>query len=108
MLQLGGANDWSLESLVAWLDREIDHQDIPAGESAEFLRKVIRGLMAKLGMTDVSTLALDRFRLRDEIAARIQDHRESERKASFQLLLLPDSPLTVDEGRYDQLQDDGL
>ncbi len=46
--------------------------------------------MAKLGMTDVSTLALDRFRLRDEIAARIQDHRESERKASFQLLLLPD------------------
>ena len=55
--------------------------------------------MAKLGITDVSTLALDRFRLRDEITARIQDHRESERKASFQLLLLPDSPLTVDEGR---------
>ncbi len=99
VLQLGGANEWSLESLVAWLDREIDHPDIPAGESAEFLRKVIRGLMAKLGMTDVSTLALDRFRLRDEIAARIQGHRESERKASFQLLLLPDSPLTVDEGR---------
>ena len=98
-LQLGGTHDWSIESLIAWLDREIDHQDIPAGESAEFLRKVIRGLMAKLGMTDVSTLALDRFRLRDEIAARIQDHRESERKASFQLLLLPDSPLTVDEGR---------
>jgi type III restriction enzyme len=98
-LQLGGAHDWSIESLIAWLDREIDHQDIPVGESAEFMRKVIRGLMAKLGMTDVSTLALDRFRLRDEIAARIQDHRESERKASFQLLLLPDSPLTVDEGR---------
>ena len=98
-LQLGGTHDWSIESLIAWLDREIDHQDIPVGESAEFLRKVIRGLMAKFGMTDVSTLALDRFRLRDEIAARIQDHRESERKASFQLLLLPDSPLTVDQGR---------
>lgn len=98
-LQLGGTQDWSIESLIAWLDREIDHQDIPVGESAEFMRKVIRGLMAKLGMTDVSTLALDRFRLRDEIAVRIQDHRESERKASFQLLLLPDSPLTVDQGR---------
>ena len=98
-LQLGGTYDWSIDSLIAWLDREIDHPDIPAGESAEFLRKVIRGLMAKLGMTDVSTVALDRFRLRDEIAARIQDHRESERKASFQLLLLPASPLTVDEGR---------
>jgi len=99
VLQLSGANEWSLESLVGWLDCEIEHHDIPAGESAEFLRKVIRGLMAKFGMTDVSTLALDRFRLRDEIAARIQDHRESERKASFQLLLLPDSQLTVDEGR---------
>jgi type III restriction enzyme len=99
VLQLGGANEWSLESLVAWLDREIDHPDIPAGESAEFLRKVVRGLTAKLGMTEISTLALDRFRLRDEITARIQGRRESERKASFQLLLLPDSPLTVDEGR---------
>jgi type III restriction enzyme len=99
VLQLSGANEWSLESLVGWLDCEIEHQDIPAGESAEFLRKVIRGLMAKFGMTDVSTLALDRFRLRDEIATRIQGHRVSERKASFQLLLLPDSPLTVDQGR---------
>jgi type III restriction enzyme len=99
VLQLSGANEWSLESLVGWLDREIEHHDIPAGESAEFLRKVIRGLMAKFGVMDVSTLALDRFRLRDEIAARIQHHRENERKTSFQLLLLPDSPLTVDQGR---------
>jgi len=99
VLQLGGANEWSFESLVAWVDREIDHPDIPAGESAEFLRKVVRGLTAKLGMTEISTLALDRFRLRDEIAVRIQEHRKNERKASFQLLLLPDSPLTVDKGR---------
>ena len=99
VLQLSGTNEWSLESLVEWLDREIEHHDIPSGESAEFLRKVFRGLMAKFGMADVGTLALDRFRLRDEIPARIQHHRESERKASFQLLLLPNSPLTVDEGR---------
>ena len=50
-LQLGGTYDWSIDSLIAWLDREIDHQDIPVGESAEFLRKVIRGLMAKLGVS---------------------------------------------------------
>jgi type III restriction enzyme len=98
VLQLRDEDDWSLERLVAWLDREIDHHDIPAGESAEFLRKVIRGLMAKLGITDIGTFALDRSRLRDEIAARIQEHRDSERKAAFQLLLLPDSSLTVDAG----------
>ncbi len=56
-------------------------------------------LMAKYGIADIGTLALDRFRLRDEIAARIQDHREGERKASFQMFLLPDSLLTVSEER---------
>lgn len=75
VLQLSGVEDWSMERLVAWLDREIDHHDITAGESAEFLRKVIRGLMAKFGIVDMGTLALDRFRLRDEIFTRIQEHR---------------------------------
>jgi len=99
MFQFSGQDDWSLERLVAWLDREIDHHDIPAGESAEFLRKVIRGLTAKFGIRDISTLALDQFRLRDEIAARIQEHRDGERKASFQTFLLPDSSLTVSDER---------
>ena len=67
---LSGVNDWTLENLVGWLDRQIDHQDIPAGESAEFLRKVIRGLMAKYGYHGYKYLmALDRFRLRDEMRA---------------------------------------
>ncbi|MCX7347455.1 MAG: DEAD/DEAH box helicase family protein, partial [Alphaproteobacteria bacterium] len=99
MLQLGGAGDWTLEVLIAWLDRHIDHQDIPSGESAEFLRKVIRGLMARFAIADVSVLAFDRFRLRDEIETRIQQHRDSERKAAFQQFLLPESPLTVSEER---------
>ncbi|TAJ22753.1 MAG: hypothetical protein EPO64_12920, partial [Nitrospirae bacterium] len=99
VLQLGGLDNWSLEGLVAWLDRQIDHQDIPAGESAEFLRKVIRGLQAKFGIDDVGVLALDRFRLRDEIESCVQQHRNSERKASFQMFLLPDSMLTVNAAR---------
>jgi len=99
VLQLGGTGDWSIEDLVAWMDRHIDHQDIPIGESAEFLRKVIRGLMAKHGITDLSVLALDRFRLRDEIDARIRQHRDTERKAAFQGFLLSDSVLTVSDER---------
>lgn len=99
VLALGASGDWSLEALVAWLDRHIDHQDIPAGESAEFLRHVIRGLMAKFTINDVSVLALDRFRLRDEVETRIQQHRDGERKAAFQAFLLPDAPLAVSEER---------
>ena len=40
---------------------------------------------------------MDRFRLRDEIDVRIQQHRDSEKKAAFQSFLLPDSALTVSE-----------
>jgi type III restriction enzyme len=99
VLALGTASDWSLEELVAWVDQHIPHQDIPAGESAEFLRKVIRGLMAKFAIADVSVLALDRFRLREEVEARIQQHRDNERKAAFQAFLLPEAPLAVSEER---------
>jgi type III restriction enzyme len=99
VLQFSGGGDWTIERLIAWLDRHIEHKDIPAGESAEFLRKVIRGLMAKFGITDVSDLALDRFRLKDEVERRIDQHRAAEHKAAFQLYLLPDSGLTVTNDR---------
>lgn len=89
--------EWTLETLIAWLDSKIRHQDITAGESAAFLHKAIRGLLAKFAIDEVSLLALDRFRLRDEIEARINQHRESERKAAFQRFLLPDGPLTTSE-----------
>lgn len=99
VLQLGGYDEWSLDMLVAWLDREIDHQDIALGESAEFIRKALRGLMATFGIRDVGILALDRFRLRDKIAIRIQQHREEAHKESFQMFLLPESMLAVSGDR---------
>lgn len=99
VLQLGGVEDWTLESLVRWLDSNIEHSDIPVAESAEFLRRALRGLMAKLGIGDWGTLALDRFRLREEVEQRINEHRTAERQAAFQALLLAESPLTVAESR---------
>lgn len=102
VMELGGAGDWTIEMLVGWLDRRIDHADIPAGESAVFLRKVILGLMANFGIEDPTTLALDRYRLRDEIETRIQKHRDEERGAAFKQWLLPESSLVVsDERRID-------
>lgn len=99
VLDLNVESDWSIERLVAWLDRHIEHRDIALGESAEFLRKVIRGLMSKFGISDVSVLALDRFRLRDAVETRIQQHRDAELKAIFRQFLLPESPLTVTDAR---------
>jgi type III restriction enzyme len=99
VLQFSGGGDWTVEKLIEWLDRHIEHKDIPAGESAEFLRKVIRGLMAKFGITDVSVLALDRFRLREEVERRIDQYRAAEHKAAFQMYLLPESRLVVRDER---------
>jgi type III restriction enzyme len=62
-----------------------------------FLRKAILGLMAEFGIQDASTLALDRYRLRDQIERRIQLHREVERKNAFTGWLLPESSLVVTE-----------
>jgi type III restriction enzyme len=94
-LTLNGAESWTMEMLVAWLDKNIEHRDIPVAESAGFLQKVIRGLMASHGLSNVDELVRDRFRLRDEIARLIQRHRENERQQAFQPLLLEDSSLTV-------------
>ena len=94
---LTGATDWSVEQLIAWLDRKIDHTDIPISEAAAFLRNVIRGLMTKYNITDPTLLALDRFRLRDQIAQRIQEHRLAEQKQTFQLFLNDPLALTVSD-----------
>ncbi|MFA7052517.1 MAG: DEAD/DEAH box helicase family protein [Kiritimatiellia bacterium] len=89
--------DWTTEHLIAWLDRQIDHNDIPFAESAVFLRKVINGLMARHGLTDVGPLVFDRFRLRDTIEERIDEHRKSERAIAYTQYLALDSSLTVSD-----------
>lgn len=99
VMELNGSGDWTIEMLIAWIDRRIVHADIPAGESAEFLCKAIQGLMARYGIADVSLLALDRHRLRDQIETRIKAHRENERKAAFQQWLLPGSSLVVTDAK---------
>ena len=56
-------------------------------------------LLAMWGISELGFFALDRFRLRDEIEARIQQHRDTESRMAFQALLLPESPLAVSEER---------
>lgn len=99
VLALTSPEDWTLERLVGWLDQHIEHRDIPEGESGAFLHKVIRGLTTTFAISDINTLAMDRFRLRNEIDKRIQEHRLAERKEAFTQLLLPDSGLTVSPER---------
>jgi len=97
-LALGIEEDWTTEKLATWLDWRIHHGDILAGESAAFIRNAIRGVMTILG-AEIGALALDRFRLREAIEKRVQEHRDAERRDAFQGYLLDGSALVVDEAR---------
>lgn len=95
VLALGVPAEWSLEQLVVWLDRNIDHTDVTSPESCAFFRKAISLLLLRCPALDVGLLSLDRFRLRNQIQARIAEHRRSKRSEAFQQLLLPGSALGV-------------
>jgi type III restriction enzyme len=96
-LTMNGTETWIQSTLVAWLDKNIEHRDIAVEEAAGFLRKVILALTARFGLPNMDELVRDRFRLRDKIANLIQQHREHEARNAFQSLLLDDSPLTVSD-----------
>jgi type III restriction enzyme len=100
VLALAGTSDWSEERLIGWLDRNLFHdaderREITGSESALFLRHALNGLKAARGITEIGGLVLDRHRLVEALAQRVRQHREAERQAAFQSLLLPDSDLTV-------------
>lgn len=97
VLDLGLKDDWPLSRLIGWIDTEIEHPDIDAGESAPFIERAINGLMARHSIESVDILALDRFRLCDQIRQRIEEHRAAEQKKAFQQFLMPDSALAVTE-----------
>jgi type III restriction enzyme len=99
VLNYGVPGDWTLNDLVIFLDNQIEHPDITSAESRKFISQAVRGLMSAFGIEDVNVLAMDRFRLRDALELRIDEHRKAERQAVFQTLLLPKSALTVDPSR---------
>jgi type III restriction enzyme len=85
--EIASEQNWTDEDLIQWLDQHIEHGDITAAESAVFLRKVIQGLKAARGLADVGRLVLDRHRLRDAIAGRVDEYRRAEHKTAFRALL---------------------
>jgi type III restriction enzyme len=97
VMALGDAADWTLEYLVGWIDRHIDHQDIPLGESAEFLREVVRGLMAQFAITDVSLLDWIVSACATLSKSASNSIGPASVKPSFKVFLLPDSALTVSD-----------
>ncbi len=86
----------SVAELAVWLDRAIDHPDVPQADASLFLHRMIEGLIEKRGAT-LPDLVAARFRLRDAATEKIRQHRRAVLTRSFQAMLLPDAtePLEV-------------
>lgn len=87
---------WTPAELVYWLDRAIPHPDITFRESNAFLTRLVLRLIDERSFT-LNQLVMDKYHLRDAVAAKIQAHRLEARKQAYNLFLLPYSqtPLEV-------------
>jgi type III restriction enzyme len=99
--------DWTHARLVAWLDRNIPHPDVPQAQSHVFLWRLVDHLVSERGLS-LSALTRERFRLRGAAQAKIAEHRERAKKEGLQRLLLdvertsvgPDVSFTFAKGMY--------
>lgn len=83
-LQLVGFEPgWDHSGLVNWLDRQIPHPDVTRLEATLFISKLLSNLMEMRSVT-LDQLAQQKYRLRDAITARIDEHRKAFAKTAYQ------------------------
>lgn len=85
---------WTETDLIVWLDRQIPHPDIPIAESQAFITAVVQHLQRQRNIS-LDRLLHDKYRLRNAIAEKINQHRRAVHEAAYQELLLDSSSLVV-------------
>ena len=88
--------NWSQAKLVAWLDRNIPHDDIDPQESCAYLDGVVTALLRQ---HNLGKLVRERFELRRKIETRIESLRRAARREEYQRVLFgPESTTKVRVG----------
>jgi type III restriction enzyme len=91
----GGEKGWTLPALVAWIDRQFFHPDVPQARSQLFLHAVMARLMEGRGLT-LEQLARQKYRLARAIERRVSDLRAEHAREAFQTLLSGLGPAIVE------------
>lgn len=78
--------NWSVASLVLWLDRNILHTDISPEDSGIFLTRLVLALIEQRDMS-LDQLVLDKYRLKKATEKKIDQHRQGTRNKVYQSLL---------------------
>lgn len=78
--------NWSIATLVHWLDRNITHIDISPDDAGIFLTRVIQVLIEQRNIT-LDQLVLDKYRLKKVAERKISQHRRDNQHKAYQTLL---------------------
>lgn len=78
--------NWSVASLVHWLDRNIPHIDIPPEDTGIFLTRLVHTLIEQRGMS-LEQLVFDKYRLKRVAEKKINQYRQDTRHMVYQSLL---------------------
>jgi len=85
---------WTEIDLILWLDRNIPHPDIPSKDSLAFIAGVVQWLQRARGQS-LDRLIHDKYRLRQAVDAKIEEHRQTVHGEAFAQMLFDTSPLEV-------------
>jgi type III restriction enzyme len=89
---------WTIAELVYWLDRSIPHPDVTFRESNAFLTRLVMHLTdAENGRGfSLDRLVMDKYRLREAVAQKIDALRNEAHKKAYNLFLLPDARMPLE------------
>ncbi|MEW5927996.1 MAG: DEAD/DEAH box helicase family protein [Gemmatimonadota bacterium] len=82
--------NWNVGALLHWLDRTIAHPDVSPDSAGVFLFNVVRFLTEEREIP-FAELVRDKYRLRQAVAAKIEQHRNAAYQNEYQALLFGDS-----------------
>ena len=85
---------WELPTLVLWLDQKIPHPDINPDDAQIFLTRMLSYLTEKRGFS-FDRLIKEKYRLRNAVARRIEQHRQEQRKKGWQQVLFSNNALPL-------------
>ena len=88
--------NWTTASLANWLDWKIPHPDISPNETGIFITKAIQSLIDQRGIP-LERLVHDKYRVKEAVAKKMDQHRAAARKQAYQMLLDPEcaTPLVI-------------
>jgi len=78
--------NWSVATIIHWLDRNIPHIDIAPEDTGIFLTRLVQAFIDQRGIS-LDQLIIDKYRLRKAAEKKINQHRQETRHKVYQTLL---------------------